>query len=206
MPDRGTPRAAASSTSATRWRSLAWTPPGPTRLTMWSRPPGSRARAVAASRSAGRSKNEPSAIAASIRGRSWSTGRPAPRFRWPTSELPIWPGGRPTALLRRPQHAVRPALEQRPPASASARRRWRRRPGSGPMPNPSRTTRTIGRGRGVVRRAAARASRRARPRARAVIPARADDAGHLVGLERRAADQRAVDRRLGEELADVRRA
>ena len=47
--------------------------------------------------SAGRAAKLPSAIAASIRGRSCSTGRPAPRFRWPTSELPIWPGGSPTA-------------------------------------------------------------------------------------------------------------
>ena len=28
---------------------------------------------------------------------SWGTTRPAPRFRWPTSLLPIWPSGRPTA-------------------------------------------------------------------------------------------------------------
>ena len=92
----GTPCRAASSTSATRCRSLAWTPPGPMRLTRWSRPSGRAARAHASS-SAGRSKNEPSAMAASIRGRSCSTGRPAPRLRWPTSELPIWPAGSPTA-------------------------------------------------------------------------------------------------------------
>ena len=42
-------------------------------------------------------------------------------------------------------------------------------------------------------------------RARAVMPARRDDAGHLVGLERGAADERPVDRRLGQELADVGR-
>src|SRR5207248_3644448 len=30
--------------------------------------------------------------------RSWSRTRPEPIVRWPTSELPIWPGGSPTAL------------------------------------------------------------------------------------------------------------
>ena len=39
-----TPSRAASSASATRWRSWAWTPPGPTRPTTWSRPRVSRAR------------------------------------------------------------------------------------------------------------------------------------------------------------------
>ena len=37
-------------------------------------------------------------LAASIRVRSCLTTLPAPRLRWPTSELPIWPSGRPTAL------------------------------------------------------------------------------------------------------------
>ena len=76
----GTPVRAARSAIATRCRSLAWTPPGPIRLMMWRRPPGRAARRHASSR-AGRSKKLPSAIAASIRGRSWRTGRPAPRLR-----------------------------------------------------------------------------------------------------------------------------
>ncbi len=38
---------------------------------------------------AGLTANDPSAIAASMRGRSCTTGRPAPRLRWPTSLLPI---------------------------------------------------------------------------------------------------------------------
>ena len=66
--------------------------------------------------------------------------------------------------------------------------------GSRPMPKPSRTTRTIGRGRSPV--TAARAAGRCResgPR---------HDAGHLVRLERRATDERAVDRGLGQELGD----
>ena len=126
-----------------------------------SRAPGDRRRGAPAA-----SKNEPSAIAASIRGRSWRTGRPAPRFRWPTSELPIWPAGRPTAS----SDARRTACGQRArsprqvgigaAAIASAA-------GSRPIPNPSRTTRTIGRGRG---RGAGHA---AAPRAAAVRPARA---------------------------------
>ena len=37
------------------------------------------------------------AMAWSMRVRSWNTIRPAPRFMCPTSELPIWPGGSPTA-------------------------------------------------------------------------------------------------------------
>ncbi len=75
----GRPRRAASSTRASRWRSWAWTPPGPRRPTVCRRPVSS-ARSQAAI-SAGRSKKLPSSIAASMRGRSWSTGRPAPRLR-----------------------------------------------------------------------------------------------------------------------------
>ena len=80
--------------------------------------------------------------------------------------------------------------------TASGRPRSHRRAGSTPMPKPSSTTRTIGRGLPAVTPRAARA--------RAVITGTPDDAGHLIGLERRAADQRPVDRRLGQELADVR--
>ena len=35
------------------------------------------------------SKKEPSSMASSMRVRSWRTIIPAPRLRWPTSELPI---------------------------------------------------------------------------------------------------------------------
>ena len=48
-------------------------------------------------RSAGLVAKLPSAMALSIRGRSIQTIRPAPMFMWPTSELPIWPSGRPTS-------------------------------------------------------------------------------------------------------------
>ena len=74
-----------------------WTPPSETSPSRCSRPRGlSRARAQAAS-SASFSKKLPSAIASSIRARSCLTIAPAPRLRWPTSELPIWPTGRPTS-------------------------------------------------------------------------------------------------------------
>ena len=47
--------------------------------------------------SASFSKKEPSSIASSMRSRSCFTTAPAPRLRCPTSELPIWPSGSPTA-------------------------------------------------------------------------------------------------------------
>ena len=133
---------------------------------MWRMPRPSRARAQAA-RSAGRSKNEPSAMAASIRGRSWRTGRPAPRFRWPTSELPIWPAGRPTAS----SEARRTACGQRSSrprqvgigaaaiASAAGSSRDRSRPGR--------------RGRWARSGSGSRLRHAAAPRAAAVRPARA---------------------------------
>ena len=49
------------------------------------------------SRIAAFSKNDPSSIARSIWPRSIATTRPAPIFMCPTSELPIWPAGRPTS-------------------------------------------------------------------------------------------------------------
>ena len=42
-------------------------------------------------------KKSPSSISFVIFGRIWKTTRPAPIFVWPTSELPIWPSGRPTS-------------------------------------------------------------------------------------------------------------
>ncbi len=42
-------------------------------------------------------RSVPSATASDRRTRSWCRCRPAPIVRWPTSELPIWPSGRPTA-------------------------------------------------------------------------------------------------------------
>ncbi|MCY1516237.1 hypothetical protein D9M68_508580 [compost metagenome] len=50
-------------------------------------------------------KKSPSRIALVTRVKSWYTTRPAPRFMWPTSELPIWPSGRPTSM---PLPEIRP--------------------------------------------------------------------------------------------------
>src|SRR4051812_32270208 len=74
-----------------------WTPPSETSPSRWRRPRGLlRARSQAASRTS-LSKKLPSATASSIRARSCLTIAPAPRLRWPTSELPICPSGRPTS-------------------------------------------------------------------------------------------------------------
>ena len=72
------------------------------------------------------------------------------------------------------------------------------------MPKPSMTTRTIGRGRSATPRRSGHGRSASAGRGGGRDAGPADDAGHLVGLERRAADERAVDRRLGQELADVR--
>src|SRR5439155_4941049 len=92
---------------------------------------------------AGIRKNSPDSMDCEIRTMSCGTTRPAPRFRWPTSLLPICPSGRPTASPdassnvrvarshRRCQTGVRPssmALPSRP----------------GRNPQPSSTTRTTG--------------------------------------------------------------
>ncbi len=95
-------------------------------------------------------------------------GGPAPRFRWPTSELPIWPGGSPTSPSDAPSTRVRPALEQAAPGRHRARRRSRRRRGRGR----SRSRRGR-RGRSGRGRRPAGLGHPALPRARAVIPARA---------------------------------
>ena len=53
------------------------------------------AASMAAQR-AGFRKKSPVRTDLEIRTRSWYTTRPAPRFRCPTSEFPIWPAGSPT--------------------------------------------------------------------------------------------------------------
>ncbi len=124
--------------------STAWIPPGPMSPIRCRRDPFTSAWPQAA-RSASLSKNEPSATAALIRGRSWRTGMPAPRLRWPTSLLPICPGGRPTAS---------PAASRRADGQRAERSRQcgifaamsAFRCGSSFRPNPSRTQRTTGLG------------------------------------------------------------
>ena len=81
----------AISISAFRWSIDACTPPSETRPIRCT-----RSASMAASRTS-LSANDPSSIASSMRVRSCRTTAPAPRFRWPTSELPICPSGRPTA-------------------------------------------------------------------------------------------------------------
>ena len=74
-----------------------WTPPCETSPSRWTFAPRARARSKTPT-SAGFSKNEPSSIALVDPLEVLERGsRPEPIVRCPTSELPIWPGGRPTA-------------------------------------------------------------------------------------------------------------
>src|SRR5438105_9728009 len=95
------------------------------------------------STSAGKRKNSPDWMACEMRTMSCGTTRPAPRFRCPTSLLPICPSGSPTAspdALR----SVRGALAQRrcqtgvSPSSTALPSR------PGRKPQPSSTIRTTG--------------------------------------------------------------
>ena len=132
-----------------------------------------------------------------MRGRSWRTGRPAPRFRWPTSVLPIWPV--------RQADGVRRSLSGRAASAPAARARWacvprrsRRRPGRARCRNhraPRGRSGAAGRPTAVTTAAAPSAVARRQPGA-------GHDAGHLVELERRRRPGRRRSR-LGEELADV---
>ena len=72
------------------------TPPSESKPMRCSAAPGAFAASSAALITAF-SRMEPSRHAILIRESSWCTMRPAPIFKWPTSEFPIWPAGRPTA-------------------------------------------------------------------------------------------------------------
>src|SRR5438067_8573290 len=105
-------------------------------------PPRCRVRSHS-STSGGRRKNSPDWMACEMRTMSCGTTRPAPRFRCPTSLLPICPSGSPTAssdALR----SVRGALAQRrcqtgvSPSSTALPSR------PGRKPQPSSTIRTTG--------------------------------------------------------------
>src|ERR1051326_598940 len=93
---RGASSRSPSSTQASRWVSMAWTPPLPISPMRWSVPPV-RSRCAPRLRNGARRKKSPRWMLREMRTKSWGTTRPAPRFRWPTSLLPIWPSGRPTA-------------------------------------------------------------------------------------------------------------
>src|SRR6266540_1544405 len=137
-----TPACRPSSTAARRCVSRACTPPVPINPMMCNVPSCRRVSATSCTR-AGIRKNSPTSIDCDMRTISCGTTRPAPRFRCPTSLLPICPSGRPTArsdasssVRDAPSHSlchtgVRPssmALLSRP----------------GRKPHPSSTTRTTG--------------------------------------------------------------
>src|SRR5262245_5871156 len=91
----GTPPALTIFASAIKCNWCECTPPGDSRPIRWQVPP-LRFSLPMKSCSSGLRASSPSATAWSMRGRSCITTRPAPRFIWPTSELPICPSGRPT--------------------------------------------------------------------------------------------------------------
>ena len=139
---------AASSISARRWSMLACTPPRETRPEQVQpcrarAPPHTRAGAPRC-----RAKL-PSAIASSMRVRSWRTTAPAPRFRWPTSELPIWPSGSPTARPQAVSCVCGCSAQSRSKTGVSASSTALPGPG-GARPQPSRMTRQT-RGSGGAR-------------------------------------------------------
>ena len=107
--------------------------------------------------------------------------RPAPRLRWPTSELPCLPVGQPHRPARGGQRGVRPVAPRggRTPACAPGRRRCPGRAAASPQP--SSTTSTTG----------------------PVTSRRGDDRQRTLGVEAGAADQAAVDVGLGQQLGGV---
>src|SRR5436190_7416642 len=138
----GRPARRPSSTAASRCVSSAWTPPVPIKLIRCSVP--FLRRISSHNRTNGSSrKNSPDSMLREMRTMSCGTTRPAPRFRCPTSLLPICPSGSPTA---RPDasSSVRGARSQRrcqigvAPSSMALPSR------PGRNPQPSRTIRTTG--------------------------------------------------------------
>src|SRR2546426_104957 len=91
-----TPALRPNSTAASRCLSSACTPPVPIRP-ITCNVPSCRRVCSHSSTSAGILKNSPRSIDCEMRTMSCGTTRPAPRFRCPTSLLPICPSGRPTA-------------------------------------------------------------------------------------------------------------
>src|SRR5438105_6711334 len=173
--------------------STAWMPPGPMRPRMCRRVPRSAAWAQAAV-SAGFVSKDPSSIASEMRGRSCSTRKPAPRLRWPTSELPIWPAGSPTAVpaasSRECGQCARSPCQVGMSAASNAFRF-----GSSLIPKPSRTHRTTGFGG----RAALVDTRRSAVQ----LSCASDDVCEPLRVEGGAADEGAVNVRLGEELTSI---
>src|SRR2546426_6452800 len=92
----GTPALWPSSTTASKCLSSACTPPVPISPMTWSVASWRRVSSTSCTR-AGIRKNSPRSIDCEMRTMSCGTTRPAPRFKCPTSLLPICPSGRPTA-------------------------------------------------------------------------------------------------------------
>src|SRR4051794_564517 len=200
-------RSGANWRSALTWSMCECTPPCETSPSRWTCPP----RAKAAFK-AGFSKNAPSAIARLTRCRSWSSTRPEPIVRWPTSELPIWPGGTPTASPEALIVVCGNSAQRRSKTGVSASSIAFPGPG-GAQPQPSRMTRTT-RGvacdadfRGRVLCPCARLERPVEPLAFNSKPldGRGDPAklGERFHVERGSADESPVDALLREQLLRV---
>jgi hypothetical protein len=115
--------------------------------------------------------------------RSCLTTAPAPRLRWPTSLLPICPSGRPTAFPHAVSVVCGYVLHSPSKTGVSASSTALPGPG-GASPQPSRTTRR------------AHGTAASSPRGR-------HDRRERLGLERGAADERAVDVGQREQLLGV---
>src|SRR5882672_10925867 len=130
------------SIAASKCLSSACTPPLPMSPIRCSVPPDLRSDAHNSTSGASR-KNSPEAIDCEMRTMSWATTRPAPRFRWPTSLLPICPSGRPTgspeasSSVRGARSHSRCHVGVRPSSMALPSRSARK-------PQPSSTIRTTG--------------------------------------------------------------
>src|SRR4029077_2988648 len=168
------------------------------------------------------SKKLPSAIASSIRARSCLTIAPAPRLRWPTSELPICPSGRPTSRpwaeswvwgnsSQRPSNTGVSANEIALPGPAGASPQPSRmtRASEGTDPVMTRPRRRQARTQGGPTRGAHLSVRDPRRPTedtawRRLEPScRLADRGEVLRVEAGAADQRPVDVRLRQQLGRV---
>ena len=192
-----TPVRGASSARATRCRSLAWTPTGPDQADeMEGPPPSTRAPAR---REQGRPLEERAVGDRGVDARQVLEDRPS-RPEVEVADLGVAHLARRQAdsALRGAERRVRPACEQAAPGGhrgGGDRVGGRVAADAEPVEDDEDDrARPAGRGGG---HAAAR-------RARAVSAGAGHDPRHLVGLQRGAADERAVDGGLGEELPDVR--
>src|ERR1700749_3597761 len=124
-----------------------------------------------------------------MRARSCLTIAPAPRFRWPTSELPIWPTGRPTSGPWAESSVCGYCAQRRSKTGVSASETALPGPG-GASPQPSRMT-SASEGNKVI--------------AWPSLLGGLDEGREALRAERRTADQGAVDVGEGEELLRVPR-